>query len=140
MATVTVAESIAEKVLSFLRRYAQHRAGLLRQGWDTALVRHLYDVRCIHLRQPDALAAARHAFPALVAGAQKEFGTQFPDFAAAACAVLSGALRQARSDARIQAEFSGNLLPLIYGDEVPTFEQAFGDFETVAGVLLGTLR
>ncbi len=33
VATVAVAETVAEKVLSFLCRYAQHRDGLLRKGW-----------------------------------------------------------------------------------------------------------
>lgn len=137
---VAVAETVAEKILSFLRRYAQHRAGLMRQAWDTALVRHLYDVHSILQRQPDVLADARRAFPVLVAGDQKEFGVQFPDFAAAPHQVLSGALRQARADTKIQAEFTGNLLPLVYGGGTPAFEQAFGDFEKVAATLLDTLR
>ena len=111
----------------------------MRQAWDTALVRHLYDVHCIHQRQPDILDSARRAFPALVAGDQKEFGAQFPDFAAAPREVLSGALRQARADAKIQAEFTGNLLPLVYGGGTPAFEQAFGDFNTVAEALLEAL-
>lgn len=136
---VAVAETVAEKSLSFLRRYAQHRAGLMRQAWDTALVRHLYDVHRIYQRQPEVLAAARRAFPALVAGDQKEFGAQFPDFAAAPRQVLSGALRQARADAKIQAEFTGNLLPLVYGGDTPAFAQAFGDFNAVAEALLEVL-
>ncbi len=32
---VSVAETLAEKVLSFLRRFAQHRSGLMQQDWDT---------------------------------------------------------------------------------------------------------
>jgi ribosomal 50S subunit-associated protein YjgA (DUF615 family) len=136
---VAVAETVAEKVLSFLRRYAQHRAGLMRQAWDTALVRHLYDVHSIHQRQPEVLDAARRAFPALVAGDQKEFGAQFPDFATAPRQVLGGALRQARADAKIQAEFTGNLLPLVYGGDTPAFAQAFGDFNAVAEALLEVL-
>jgi Nucleotidyl transferase AbiEii toxin, Type IV TA system len=109
--TVAVAETVAEKVLSFLRRYAQYRAGLLQHDWDTALVRHLYDVHCVNLRHPDMVAAASQAFATLVAGDQKAFGGQFPDFAAAALAVLSGALRQASASAKIQAEYTQNLLP-----------------------------
>lgn len=136
---VAVAETVAEKVLSFLRRYAQHRAGLMRQDWDTALVRHLYDVHRVRQRQPEALADARGAFPALVAGDQKEFGAQFPDFAAAPRQVLSGALRQAHADAKIQAEFTGNLLPLVYGGGTPAFDQVFGDFDAVAQALLKVL-
>ena len=88
---------------------------------------------------PEVLAAARRAFPALVAGDQKEFGAQFPDFAAAPRQVLSGALRQARADAKIQAEFTGNLLPLVYGGGTPAFAQAFGDFNAVTEALLEVL-
>jgi predicted nucleotidyltransferase component of viral defense system len=137
--TVAVAETVAEKVLSFLRRYAQHRAGLLRQAWDTALVRHLYDVHCIHRRDSDVLSAAQQAFPLLVAGDQKEFGIQFPDFTTAPSQVLAGALRQTRNDARIETEFTGNLLPLIYGSDRPPFAQAFSAFDAVAVSLLDTL-
>jgi predicted nucleotidyltransferase component of viral defense system len=137
--TVAVAETVAEKVLSFLRRYAQHRAGLLPHEWDTALVRHIYDVHCVHVRHPDIVATASQAFAALVASDQKEFGGQFPDFAGAALPVLSGALRQAGASALIQAEYTGNLLPLIYGRIKPDFAEAFAGFEGVALALLATL-
>jgi len=136
---VAVAETVAEKALSFLRRYAQHRAGLMRQAWDTALVRHVYDVHRIHRRRPEAVAAARQAFPALVAGDQQEFGSQFPDFAGAPRKVLTGALWQVRSDGKIQQEFTSNLLPLIYGADTPAFAEAFADFNAVAEALLDTL-
>ena len=139
VATVAVAETVVEKVLSFLRRYAQHRAGLLPHEWDTALVRHIYDVHCAHVRHPDIVATASQAFAALVAGDQKEFGGQFPDFAAAALPVLSGALRQASSNTKIQAEYTDNLLPLIYGRLKPDFAEAFAGFEAVAVTLLATL-
>ena len=32
--TISVAETLAEKVLSFLRRFAQHRSGQMQQTWD----------------------------------------------------------------------------------------------------------
>ena len=48
----------------------------------------------------------------------------------------SGALRQARADAKIQAEFTGNLLPLVYGGGTPAFAQAFGDFDAAYGGFL----
>ena len=137
--TVTVAETVAEKVLSFLRRYAQLRAGLLPHEWDTALVRHLYDVHCVYIRDPGIVAAASQAFPLLVAGDQKEFGGQFPDFATAPLAVLSGALRQAGANTKIQAQYTENLLPLIYGRFTPDFAEAFEGFEAVALALLATL-
>jgi predicted nucleotidyltransferase component of viral defense system len=137
--TVAVAETIAEKVLSFLRRYAQHRAGLLQQDWDTALVRHIYDVHCVYRRDASVVTVAADAFPKLVAGDQQEFGGQFPDFAAAALPVLSGALRQAGADHTVQAEYTQNLIPLIYGNEAPDFAEAFVSFGAVATTLLATL-
>lgn len=138
--TVAVAETVAEKVLSFLRRYAQHRAGLLQQAWDTALVRHIYDVQCIHLRHPEIVAVASRAFPRLVASDQREFGAQFPDFAADALPVLTGALRQAHADTKIQTEYTANLLPLVYGNVRPGFAEAFKSFEMTATGLLAHLQ
>ena len=138
--TVAVAETVAEKVLSFLRRYAQHRAGLLQHDWDTALVRHIYDVYCAHARLPAVVVTASYAFAELVAGDQKEFGSQFPDFAAAALPVLASALRQAGSNTKIQAEYTQYLLPLIYGNVTPGFAEAFAGFDAVALALLATLE
>lgn len=138
--TVAIAETIAEKVLSFLRRYAQHRASFTQQDWDTSLVRHIYDVHCVYRRHPDVVADAAEAFPTLVIGDQKEFGRQFPDFATAALSVLSGALRQASADTKIRAEYNANLLPLIYGNVAPKFAEAFESFDGVAAALLAKLR
>lgn len=139
-ATVAVAETVAEKVLSFLRRYAQFRAGLMQQNWDSALVRHIYDVHCIYSHDTNIVTSAAIAFPKLVAGDQKEFGSQFADFAADAHPVLSGALRQVRTDTTIQSEYTQNLIPLIYGNETSEYAKAFFSFNAVAVSLLATLK
>jgi predicted nucleotidyltransferase component of viral defense system len=137
--TIAIAETIAEKVLSFLRRYAQHRAGLMQQAWDTALVRHIYDLHCIYRHNENIVTRAALAFPTLVAGDQKEFGSQFPEFALDPLLILSGALTQVTTDPNIQAEYRSNLVPLIYGDEKPEFVQAFDSFKAVAVLLLAKL-
>ena len=99
-----------------------------------------YDVHCAHVHHPDIVATAFRAFAALVARDQKKFGGQFLNFTAAALAVLSGALRQVGSDAKIQAEYTDNLLPLIYGHLKPYFAEAFAGFEAVALALLATFE
>jgi predicted nucleotidyltransferase component of viral defense system len=137
--TVVVAETVAEKVLSFLRRYAQHRSGVDGAHWDTALVRHIYDVHCVHSRHPGTVTAAAKVFPEIVAADQKAFGKQFPNFAVAALPVLSTAIRQARTDVKIETEYTRNLLPLVYGNDKPVFAEAFRSFELVASALLPTL-
>ncbi|WP_319016820.1 nucleotidyl transferase AbiEii/AbiGii toxin family protein [Diaphorobacter aerolatus] len=68
MLTLSVAETLAEKILSFLRRFAQHRSGQTQRAWDTALVRHIYDVHCIVTRQPELVEVGALAFGPLVAG------------------------------------------------------------------------
>ena len=90
--TISVAETLAEKVLSFLRRFAQHRSGQMQQTWDTALVRHIYDAHCIVTYDPDIVDVCAPAFNKLLAGDVAEFGRQQPDFAAVPVAVLARAL------------------------------------------------
>jgi predicted nucleotidyltransferase component of viral defense system len=140
VATVSIAETQAEKVLSFLRRFAQHRAGQMPRDWDTALVRHIYDVHCIHVHHPELIEAAGLAFAQLVEGDKAEFAKQQPDFAANAYGVLHQALAQSKADPQTRDEYGQNLLPLIYGDFKPPFNEAFTGFEQVAKVLLASVN
>lgn len=135
--TISVAETLAEKVLSFLRRFAQHRSGQMQQTWDTALVRHIYDAHCIVTHDPDIVDVCAPAFNELLAGDVAEFGRQQPDFAAVPVAVLARALTQVRADAQTRAEYELNLLPLVYGNFKPHFDESFASFERVARRLLG---
>jgi len=75
--TICVAETLAEKVLSFLRRFAQYRAGAMKQEWDTALVRHIHDAHCICQQDAGHIEPASRIFRALVDGDRAEFGGQF---------------------------------------------------------------
>lgn len=136
---VDVAETLAEKVLSFLRRFAQHRAGRMQQDWDTALVRHLYDVHCIVTRSPAAVDAGTEAFAALVQTDIAEFGYQDAAFAAAPKAVLAQALGVVGADPQTRQEYDGVLLPLVYGRGKHPFDEAWATFEGVAKRMVGGL-
>lgn len=138
--TVSVAETQAEKVLSFLRRFAQHRAGKMQQSWDSALVRHIYDVHCIHASRPELVSKSLTAFDSLVQGDKDEWGTQHPEFAEDPYAVLRESLASSRVDAQTRNEYERNLLPLVYGDFKPHFDEAFVSFEAVASALLATAQ
>jgi len=128
----SVAETLAEKVLSFLRRFAQHRSGQRQQEWDTALVRHIYDVHCIVSKKPEVLADSVVAFVALTAGDVEEFGYQDAAFAADPKTVLSTALNQIGNDMQSQREYHEVLLPLVYGKERFSFEEAWSSFGAIA--------
>lgn len=138
--TVSVAETEAEKVLSFLRRFGQHHAGQMERGWDTALVRHIYDVHCIHSQQPVLATQAIQVFSQLVEGDRRELGRQHPDFLADPAEVLTGALALIGTHAKTRNEYEQNLLPLIYGNFRPSFEESFASFNRLASEMLASLH
>lgn len=133
---VIPAETLAEKILSFLRRYAQYRTGQMRQAWDTALVRHIYDTYCIFRAEPTCLVKAKHFFGALVSEDVSKFGKQFPDFSKHTKATLKQSLKNAESDSKLVDEYRKFLLPLIYGRIRPTYQEAFATFKHCANELL----
>lgn len=134
--TISIAETQSEKVLSFLRRFAQHRSGQMLRTWDTALVRHIYDVHCIFVRNPELVDVSAPAFAALVQGDVTEFGKQHPDFAADPLGVLQRTLALVGVDEQSRSEYEQNLLPLVYGSFKPHFDEAFASFEKVARTFL----
>jgi len=138
--TVKIAETVAEKALSFLRRYAQHRSGKMEREWDSALVRHIYDIHCALKSDPTVKENAAKAFPDLVQTDQKEFGRQFEDFNDAPKVTLENSMTAILTDTKVQAEYHSNLLPLVYGSEKPQFSEALDSFEEVARFLIKTLK
>ncbi|MFW9270470.1 nucleotidyl transferase AbiEii/AbiGii toxin family protein [Pseudomonas sp. NR3] len=136
---VAVEETLAEKVISFLRRYAQHQAGAMLQPWDEALVRHIYDVYCISRDDPAVSKRAASGFKKLVEFDAAEFGRQFPPFAANPGNVMQRALDQTSSDAAIRGQYDARLMPLIFGSVRPSFDEAFTVFREHAEALIRTL-
>ena len=135
---IAVEETLAEKVLSFLRRHAQHRCGYMQQPWDTALVRHIYDIYCIVQADPETVEKAKSRFADLVAFDVKEF-TKHPAFTENPKACMSAALEAIEAEEQTFTEYQTRLLPLIYADTKPGFAEAFKVFKTSSHALLSTL-
>ncbi len=95
---VAISETLAEKVLSFLRRFALHRNNQAQYEWDSALVRHVYDVHCIYTLTPEVLGNAEVIFVPLTVGDKEEFGYQDAQFAKNPSVVLTNALQLAKDD------------------------------------------
>jgi len=136
---VAVEETLAEKVISFLRRYSQHRAGAMLQAWDETLVRHLYDVYCIGLADPAVGERAAAGFKSLVQFDGVEFGRQYPAFADDPKAVMLGALDQIAWDDRVRGQYDTRLMPLIFGSVRPGFDEVYAAFRRYAERLICTL-
>jgi len=136
---VAVEETLAEKVISFLRRYSQHRAGAMLQAWDETLVRHLYDVYCIGLADPAVGERAAAGFKSLVRFDGIEFGRQYPAFADDPKSVMQCALNQIASDDIVRGQYDSRLMPLIFGSVRPGFDEVYAAFRRYAERLIYTL-
>lgn len=138
MQCCAVEETLAEKVLSFLRRHAENRSGNMRQDWDTALVRHIYDIYCIVQADPTVVEKAKAHFPELVAFDAGEF-PRHRAFGQNPKACLLGALLAAETEFQTIAEYQMRLIPLVYGSAKPGFADAFQVFKSCSQTLLDTL-
>lgn len=136
---IAIEETLAEKVLSFLRRHAAHRAGAMEQAWDEALVRHIYDTYCIIAKDAHAAERAGAHFGSLVEFDRAEFkGHQAFTDDAQAC--LTTALRAAANEEQTIREYNLRLIPLVYGNVRPDFASAYASFATVSEKLLAVLQ
>ncbi len=138
MPVISVAETLAEKVLSLLRRSAKEWSGQAKGMADAALVRHVYDVWRIASEQAQAIEAARDIFAALVATDVEEYKAQDHEFAQAPYQVLRSTLAAARSHQGLRRNFDLRLKPLLFSRERPDFDTCFETFERVASRLLNS--
>lgn len=136
MQCITVAETLAEKVLSLLRRCASSWAGRQPGEFDTALVRHVYDVWRIATSCPEAIAPAAGVFAASVAKDVAQFGRQHPEFGEDPFGVLRITLEVAATHEGLKANFEERLMPLLYAHERPDYDTCFAAFAEVAHYLL----
>lgn len=133
---ISVSETVAEKVLSLLRRCAWKWRGYQKEEMDQALVRHIYDVAQIAENASGALGEARGIFATLVDTDRAEFEGQNPEFDAYPIQVLRETLAQAKTHGELQARYEDTLLPLVYEASAPSYSQAFSVFEDVANSFL----
>lgn len=136
MTCITVAETLAEKVLSLLRRCAWNWDGYQRGEFDTALVRHVYDVWRIAGSQPETIEPACQIFAALVQKDMEEFNGQHPEFDQAPYTVLRRSLISAATHDGLKTDFEQRLKPLLYTIDKPDFQSCYVAFAAVAERLL----
>ncbi|SSW66730.1 hypothetical protein AGI3411_02695 [Achromobacter agilis] len=144
---ISIAETLAEKVLSLLRRCADNWDGhqarrntgaQAKNEMDPTLVRHIYDVARIADAVPESVATACAIFAQLVEQDRREFEGQNPEFDTAPVGVLKRTLDAARSNAWLRQQYDKVLLPLVCDNDPPGFDESFVAFEKVALSLIAT--
>ena len=138
IACVGIEETLAEKVLSFLRRTAEARAGRNRAPYDDRLVRHLYDVRAISRVLQD-LELPRAHFAAMVAGDARQFRNQYPEFEGNPAAPMRAVLRELQDGAgNFAKDYTRFVDELVFGEAV-SFDEARAAFIEIADQLVSSL-
>ncbi|MDA8119905.1 MAG: nucleotidyl transferase AbiEii/AbiGii toxin family protein [Gammaproteobacteria bacterium] len=133
---VSIADTVADKIVGYLRRTAQDRAHLGRSAYDDRLVRHLYDVYAIRQRAPDHCPMARLVplVAQVIARDQATYGNQFPAFRDDPTAVLGGVLESLIEDGPTERRYAQFCQSLLWGD-TPSYTEvatAFSDWARAA--------
>lgn len=138
---ISVEETLAEKVLSFLRRTAEVRAGRNRADYDDRLVRHLYDVRAIAHGREGLVNALPHAhFAALVAGDAAQYRNQYSEFLQDPVGQMRVALDALHNETNVfERDYFKFVDELVFGDPV-SFADARAAFVDLAERLISQLK
>lgn len=128
---VSHTETLTEKVLSFLRRTAEFRAGRNRGAYDDRLVRHLYDVRAIISGKPDTVLPIEY-FAKTVMGDAVQFKNQYPEFLEDPLGQMRLVLAELNHQPELfEHNYERFVGELVFGDPVP-FSEARSAFAGVA--------
>lgn len=135
---VSIADTVADKIVGYLRRTAQDQVGLGRGAYDDRLVRHLYDVHAILKRAPQDADPARVAplVARTVVRDQETYGNQFPAFRVKPWTVLRETLEQITTDAATRDRYDHFRRSMIWG-ETPSFEEVATAFTVFARATMG---
>lgn len=131
---ISVQETLAEKVLAFLRRTAELRANRNRVEFDDRLVRHIYDVAAIMQAQQFEFPST--VFREMVNADAEQFKNQYPEFDADPFGEMRSALLAIQQDEKIEREYQRFLDELVFGIPMP-YEDARRAFTKVSEKLLG---
>ncbi len=130
---VSLPDIVSDKVISYLRRTAEHRANPeLAHRYDPRLVRHLYDVHRIVDANPSVTGKAAPIFAGtLTQEIQQYGGERFPVFKERPLGVLGDELGILASDAEARKNYAVFVNDLVYGSK-PSFDEVSQTFRKVA--------
>jgi predicted nucleotidyltransferase component of viral defense system len=141
--TISIVDTLADKVVGYLRRASQERVGLTREDYDDRQVRYLYDTHSVLERLSnspdfDALQFADRISDLVsqtVARDVETYGHQHEVFAGDPYAVLRDELGRVRDD-DTRTRYEQFCQTMIWG-ETPSFDDVTGTFTNVACGALG---
>lgn len=133
---VSIEDTLADKVVGYLRRTAAHRSGCGRGGYDDRLVRHMYDThKAIEQYAGDGLMdRVAPLFLVTVERDRRAYGNQFPAFRDDPWGSLAEERNHLRDD-DARKRYEVFCRSMIYG-ETPHFDEVSHSFLNFSGELL----
>lgn len=138
MQCVDIREALTEKLVSFPRRLAMHLTDAERFKFDKALVRHLFDVNRIVEGNPSITqdVALKPLLLSAMDKDAKDFVHQYPKFLTNPVGEIQNAMNVAKSKPEYRKMYDEFVRVMVYGKDIPTFDDAFSGFNTVLTALL----
>lgn len=133
---VDVSETAAEKLVSFTRRTAQFLAGKQRGEFDTALVRHLYDVHQLYIARAVNEETVKRLAVQIVTQDAEQYKNQHPEFFASPSEEIRKVLQQIQDDGRFAEWYDSFVHAMIYGDDKPAYRDVLSTFTRAASSAL----
>jgi hypothetical protein len=124
-----VSETMAEKLVSFTRRTARYLASKHRGEFDTAIVRHLYDVHQLSKRGVADLNVVAQLAGAISANDAAQFASQHREYAEDPVRETNRALAALTEDKRFEEWYEDFVDAMIYGDDKPHFRDVASTFK-----------
>lgn len=125
---VTILSTLAEKIVSLLRRTAMIARDPSRAD-DVALVRHLYDhARIMQTLEIDFVALTK-LINVVIAQDVERFGRQHPQFVENPRQEMQFGLENIRLNPIHQQRYTEFVAPMVFGDTEVTWQQAYTRFE-----------
>lgn len=135
---IGIEETLAEKILSFLRRSAEVRAGRNRGAYDNRLVRHLYDVKAIAGAKHD-IQLSRDHFAMMVAGDALQYRNQYPEFEQDAVGQMRSVMQSLQNESSsFEQDYAAFVDELVFGEPV-SYTEAKSVFIDLAEQLISAL-
>ena len=138
IACTSINDTMAEKIVSMLRRTASYQRNSERAD-DPALVRHIYDVHCILESKLYSLEKLAPAVATVIQFDIDRYGNQHAEMVQDRIKELGFGLTLLQSDPKHESRYQRYVLPVVFSRNKPTWETVYNSFSTVAQSLLNQL-
>lgn len=137
-ACVSIHSTLVEKILSMLRRTMLVKRDSERND-DAALVRHIYDVHCIGIKEKTTCETLVPLFHTILQEDIQRFGNQHAEFVADPANELNLGLQELESNPLFRQRFDDFVKPMVFDPQPHDFDTCFASFKQIAQSLIITI-